>query len=636
MVGQAIAHYKVTDKLGAGGMGEVYRATDTKLHRDVALKVLPEAFGGDAQRMARFQREAQVLASLNHRNIAAIYGLEESSSVRALAMELVEGPTLAERIAHGTLPLDEALPIAKQIAEALEYAHERGIIHRDLKPANIKLKADGTVKVLDFGLAKALSDDTSAQDISNSPTLTMATTKAGIILGTAAYMSPEQAKGKAADRRADVWSFGAVLFEMLAGRQLYTGETGSEVLARVITQEPDHSALPARTPQRIRELLKRCLTKDPRQRLQAIGEARVAIEGVISRRDAGTSADEKPGPALAIAGSQRGVPWVTLGATVALTTLATAFLVWFFQPRPGELPVRKFAIPVAGLRLGIPTPPALSPDGRKIVYVAGQSLCIRELSQLEPRELAPGVSPEYPFWSPDSTQVAFLAHQKLWRVGIQGGPPTVVAAAGFHRGATTPGAVWAEDGKIIFAPAANGTGLLSVSEQGGDFAEFLARDEKLDSDFHKPSLLPGGKGLLFIVDRNEGGYDTIAAFTGKTRKTILQLKGETLDSPVYSPTGHILYSRTSGTVGIWAVPFSLGDLQITGEPFLVVPGGTWPSVSSDGTLLYSEEGETHLQAVLLNRKGEVKRPWENQSSGWSIPAFLRTAPALPCSKAIRE
>jgi len=281
MLAQTIAHYRIQAKIGAGGMGEVYRATDTRLQRDVAIKVLPEALARDTGRMARFEREAKVLASLNHPNIASIYGLEESNGTRALVMELVEGPTLAERIKKGPLGLDEALPIAKQIAEGLEYAHERGIIHRDLKPSNVKLTADGQVKVLDFGLAKALEGETSEEELQNSPTLSAAATRAGVLLGTAAYMSPEQARGKRVDRRVDIWAFGCLLYEMLTGRGAFSGETTSDILACVIRAEPDWSTVPASMPPRIRELLRRCLQKDPKQRLQAIGEARVTIEEVL-------------------------------------------------------------------------------------------------------------------------------------------------------------------------------------------------------------------------------------------------------------------------------------------------------------------------------------------------------------------
>ena len=316
--------YEILSPLGAGGMGEVYRARDSNLGRDVALKVLPEAFARDAEHMARFKREAQVLASLNHPNIASVYGLEESDGVHALVMELVEGPTLAERIASGPMPIDEALVIARQIAEGLEYAHERGIVHRDLKPANVKVTPEGRVKVLDFGLAKALSPEQSAADISTSPTLSIGATRAGVILGTAAYMSPEQAKGKKVDRRADIWAFGCLLFEMVAGKQCFKAETLSEILAAVLMNEPDWSQLPESTPPRLRALLRRCLNKDPKQRLRDIGEARIAIEEILS----GPEPEEIP--ATPPAGAPGGARWsgrkwlAALAATVALVVLAAA------------------------------------------------------------------------------------------------------------------------------------------------------------------------------------------------------------------------------------------------------------------------------------------------------------------------
>src|SRR5271156_2019323 len=281
-VGTKLGPYEIVAPIGAGGMGEVYRARDAKLGRDVALKVLPEAFARDAERMARFQREAKVLASLSHPNIAPIYGLEDSSTTHALVMELIEGPTLADRIGSGPIPIEESLRIAKQICDALEYAHERGIVHRDLKPANVKVTNDDAVKILDFGLAKAIEGDAVSLDISTSPTISRMATLAGVLLGTAAYMSPEQAKAKPVDRRADIWAFGCVLYEMLTGKMAFRGETVTDTLAAVIKEEPDLSQLPPSTPVRVRVLLQRCLQKDPKQRLQAIGDARIALEEVLS------------------------------------------------------------------------------------------------------------------------------------------------------------------------------------------------------------------------------------------------------------------------------------------------------------------------------------------------------------------
>src|SRR5438105_10077122 len=322
--GTRLGPYQILMPVGAGGMGEVYRARDTKLGRDVALKVLPPVFAADPERLARFRREPQVLASLNHPGIAAIYGLEESDGVLALVMELVEGPTLAERIAQGPIPLEEALPIARQIAEALEYAHERGVIHRDLKPANIKVTPEGRVKVLDFGLAKALSSETTAADPASSPTLTMRATLAGVIMGTAAYMSPEQAKGKPIDRRADIWAFGVVFAEMLTGRAMYTGETVSEVLAAVIMKEP---AIPESVPPFIRQLLRRCLDRDPSRRLQAIGEARIALEN--------PAAPEPPAPAVS---ARR--PWGWAAAAAATLALAAVSAIHFRETPPQSAAVR--------------------------------------------------------------------------------------------------------------------------------------------------------------------------------------------------------------------------------------------------------------------------------------------------------
>ena len=307
VISQTIAHYRVQGKIGAGGMGEVYRGYDTRLCRDVALKVLPEAFARDPERMARFEREAKVLASLNHPNIASIYGLEESNEVRALVMELVEGPTLAERIRQGPLPLEEVLAFAKQIADGIEYAHERGIIHRDLKPSNVKLTPESQVKLLDFGLAKALEGETVEPELQNSPTLSAAATRTGVLLGTAAYMSPEQARGKRVDRRADIWAFGCMLYEMLTGRAAFTGETTSDILASVIRAEPDWSSLPGSVPPRIRELLHRCLQKEAKQRLRDIGDARIIIEEALS---GSVASDTVPADALTRSFS---APWSCVG-----------------------------------------------------------------------------------------------------------------------------------------------------------------------------------------------------------------------------------------------------------------------------------------------------------------------------------
>ena len=399
-------HYFVTAKIGSGGMGEVYRARDTKLDRDVALKVLPEAFTSDPDRLARFEREAKVLASLNHPNIWHIYGLEESDDTRALVLELVEGPTLADRIAQGPIPVDEALPIAKQIAEALEAAHEQGIIHRDLKPANIKLRPDGTVKVLDFGLAKAL-DLSPEGDPSQSPTMTAAATQQGVILGTAAYMSPEQARGKTVDRRADVWAFGAVLYEMLAGQRAFGGEDVSDTLVSVFRDDADWSKLSGDVPERVRQALHVCLRKDPRQRVGDLGAVRLAMDGAFETRVSAREEDVEFGvPELRF--------WqqpLTAALIAVLVSAGAAAAVWSGM-RPGDPvapSVRRF-----GHDIGVAEPyplsnirvmPTWSPDGTRLVYAANLTgtpqLYLRNLADLEARPIGGTENAESPFFSPD-------------------------------------------------------------------------------------------------------------------------------------------------------------------------------------------------------------------------------------------
>ncbi|MGH9734793.1 MAG: protein kinase domain-containing protein [Candidatus Acidiferrales bacterium] len=401
--GTKLGPYEITGAIGAGGMGEVYRARDTKLGRDVALKALPEALARDAERMARLRREAQVLASLNQSNIAAIYGFEDSGNMYALVMELVEGLTLAERIKGCAVPLDEALPLAKQICEALEYAHERGIIHRDLKPSNIKITAEGHAKVLDFGLAKALEGDAAATDISNSPTLSAVATRAGFLLGTAAYMSPEQARGKNADRRSDIWAFGVVLFETLSGKRLFSGETTSDTLAEVLKAEPDWSLLPAQTPVRVRELLARCLKKDPRQRLQAIGDARIALEETMSGANLSpSSAATKLPPRWTQA-----LPWALAG--LLAVALAASLLVFPALQREAPAPailsqIEPPANTIFTATTGEPGTLAVSPDGERLAFVTKESdgrsrLWVRPFNSTNARPLEGTDGAVHPFWS---------------------------------------------------------------------------------------------------------------------------------------------------------------------------------------------------------------------------------------------
>ena len=443
-VGSRLGHYHVTALIGEGGMGQVYQATDTKLNRQVALKILPEAFASDPDRLARFQREAQVLASLNHPGIAAIYGLEESGDTRALVLELVEGPTLADRISKGPIPLDEALPIAKQIAEALEAAHEAGVIHRDLKPANIKVRDDGTVKVLDFGLAKAL-DTTPQGDPSQSPTLTAAATQMGVIMGTAAYMSPEQARGKTVDKRADIWSFGVVLYEMLTGQRAFAGEDVSLTLSAVLQREPEWDASPTELPPTLVTYLRRCLQKDPRDRVRDIGDVRLAMAGAFDAVAAARTVDEEGG-----AWSRRVVAATLLSALTGATL--SALIVWNLRPAQDAGQVSRFSMLLSpGDRLGDinQTLVDISPDGSVVVYVANDQLHLRSTNTRRSTPILGSEGAHAPFFSPDGRWVGFFQDGRLKKLSLPGQKIVTVANLDSRGGAT-----WGADDTIVFQPGA--------------------------------------------------------------------------------------------------------------------------------------------------------------------------------------
>jgi serine/threonine-protein kinase len=568
--GVHIGPYDIVDLLGEGGMGVVYRARDAKLNRDVALKVLPDTLAGDPDRLARFQREAQVLAALNHPNIAHIYGLEG----HAIVMELVEGPTLADLLAAGALSPPDALPIARQIAEALEAAHEQGIIHRDLKPANVKVRPDGTVKVLDFGLAKAL-DPAAASGVQamNSPTLTARATQLGVILGTAAYMAPEQAKGKALDRRADIWAFGVVVFEMLTGRLMFGGETVTDIIAAVVTRDPDWASLPASTPPRLRRLLERCLDRDVKTRLRDIGEARVEIARIAAGA-ADPVAVSGPAllPAAATALWRRALPWALAGVTGA--ALVVSLVLW---------PPWRAAAAHAPLHLSLILPPsqplsrfdadsnnphpslALSPDGARLVYVADQDgapiLVIRELTQHEATPIQGTEGANSPFFSPDGLWVGFFASGKLKKVALSGGAPVILAEF-----ATIRGAAWGADDTIIVSPGLY-SGLARVAD--GALQPFTTLDQAAGERAHRwPDVLPGGRAVLYTVGTG-GSFDDahIVAQTmdGKIRRTVIE--GGTC--PRYVPTGHIVYVHAGS---LWAVSFDAAALEVRGTPVKVLDG----------------------------------------------------------------
>jgi eukaryotic-like serine/threonine-protein kinase len=600
--GTRLGVYDVLTLIGSGGMGEVYRARDTKLDRDVAIKVLPESLAADPDRIARLSREAKTLAALNHPHIAHIHGFEDSTGTPALVMELVEGPTLADRIAQGSIPVDEALAIAKQIAEALEAAHEQGIVHRDLKPANIKLRDDGAVKLLDFGLAKAFeSGPAGAASATMSPTLSMHATQAGLILGTAAYMSPEQAAGRAVDKRSDLWAFGVVLFEMLTGRQLFSGETVSHVLASVLKDEPDWTTLPVGTPASVTILLRRCLNKNRKRRLDSAAAARLEID------EASTTAQ-----AAARVAPSRAVPVAAAGAAACAILAATATWVATRSAPPHLQPVRFAIVPPVAQPLAIvggDRDLAISPDGTHLVYVAGSGsggtqLMVRAIDQLEAVPLRGTSGARGPVISPDGKWVGFFTSNEFRKVSMTGGPATrICVIPGGQRGAS-----WGADGTIVFATADSATGLLSVSEAGGE-PKILTNADRAhgEVDHQFPSLLPDGRDVLFTI-LTAGPVDNsqvaVMDLKSGTRKTLVRggffaQYVEPVPSTSTGPSlsgepGYIVYA-TAGALR--AIRFDPRRLEVLGDSIPIVDqvmtganGAAEFSVSKQGTLLYVPGG----------------------------------------------
>ena len=569
MIGASIGPYRILDKLGEGGMGEVYRARDTKLDRDVAIKVLPASFADDPERLARFEREAKTLASLNHPHIAQIHGIEEAGAgdavgpgfSRAIVMELVEGPTLADRIAQGALALDEALPIARQLAEALEAAHTLGIIHRDLKPANVKVRPDGTVKVLDFGLAKlgatGATSASATEQLLNSPTRLGQgyggqATEPGMILGTAAYMSPEQAKGRPVDKRADIWAFGVVLYEMLSGRALFTGESATDVLGAVLRQTVDLATLPSGTPPAIRRLLRRCLERDPKHRLHDIADARIEI---VDQLDSPEQNDTASAPAA------------TRTHRAALAALAIAVLAlagvsfWALPGREAPSPVRP------AYRFTIPQPgdgdvPAISPDGRHLVYGGRGRLLLRGLDEAEPRALEGTEGAREPFWSPDSRSIGFFADAALKRISITGGPPETLSAVPTG----WPAGSWSSNGTILVEvtenPENEGWYALSPGSSLRKLRAFPA-DRPINPDKAYPSFLPDGEHFLFTHPMGDVATLQVDSIRSAETRPLVPADSRAF----FVKSGFVLYVR-SGT--LFAQPFNPETLAMTGEPVAVV------------------------------------------------------------------
>ena len=616
--GTKLGTYEVLALIGAGGMGEVYQAHDTKLDRDVAIKVLPEQFARDSERLARFQREAKMLAALNHPNIAAIYGLEQSGSTHYLVMELVPGETLRERtLGERPVPVEEALAIARQIAEALEAAHgsEKTIIHRDLKPANVKVTPEGRVKVLDFGLAKAFAADTASGDPSNSPTLSMNPTVQGMIMGTAAYMSPEQARGRVVTKATDIFAFGSVLYELLTGKQAFQGEDVPDILAAVVRTEPDWSALPDATPPAIRTLLRRCLRKDRRQRLQDATDARIEIEDALKWIADGGSTAAAPAPVVAqrkgFLGNAR-LAWSA--AAVLLIALAAGGFAYFRRAPEQPQAVRFFVSPPEGWSMasrpvsaaaGGPAPVVVSPDGRRIALVvvnaeARSQLWVRSLDALHAQALAGTEDASSPFWSPDSRYLGFFADGKLKKIDVSGGPPVTLCDAPTHLGGA-----WSRDGVIVFAPT-SASGLQRVSAAGGvpTAATTLSEGE---TSHRRPSFLPDGRHFLYSANPAGGRRPTyLASLDSSERKELLSPDSNNV---LYSQ-GHLLFLRETT---LMAQPFDVRRLELTGEAFPIAEEiqalGTWPngvfSVSDNGVLAYQTgESVSGSQLAWLDRTGK--------------------------------
>jgi Tol biopolymer transport system component len=565
--GAPFGSYEILAPLGAGGMGEVYRARDLKLQRDIALKVLPDAVARDADRRARFEREAYVLASLNHPNIAGIYGIAEDQGVMALVLELVEGHTLEERLAHGALPLEETTAIARRVAEALDAAHEAGIVHRDLKPANIKLRPDGSVKVPDFGLAKTIGDRAAATatELSHLPTAVANVTAAGLILGTAAYMAPEQARGQTMDKRADNWAFGVVLWEMMTGRRLFDGETLTDTLAAVLTREIDWSWLPASTPPALVELLRRCLERDPKKRLRDIGDVRLDASALAPVLSGGPS-------------SSTARRWWLWGLAIAAALIAGIAIGRIGPEAETTPPAREVRFTFTA---DDPSFAAISPDGSMAVVSSAGPLRVRDLAAESLRELSGTDGAGRPFWSPDSRTIGFGRAGRLWRVSATGGAPVVICDLPAGSWDQDAGGAWMSDDTIVFTTG--GSPLMRVPAAGGDPVQHLVPNAG-ELHFHTAHALPSARGVLYVVHREEG-EDTLELFADGKRKVLLQAPGQSIHDPVYSPTGHILFAREPVNEGVWALPFSLERLEATGTAYLIEAGLGTPSVSTTGTFL---------------------------------------------------
>ena len=619
--GTRLGPYEITAQIGSGGMGEVYRASDTKLGRDVAIKVLPEDLAADDERLARFEREARSLAALNHPNVATLFGFEQEGALSYLVMELVEGEDLAARIARGPIPANDAISLFIQIADGLEAAHDRGIIHRDLKPANITLSTDGRVKILDFGLAKAREPGPADSDPSESPTLTAAAfdrTEHGRILGTAAYMSPEQAKGKSVDRKADIWAFGVCLYEALAGRQAFRSDDVADTLAAVLRADLSWSDLPEETPRSVRRLLRRCLRRELRDRLHDIGDARIELQDALAAGDE----DGQPTETTPTRLGWRG--WALAFAAGVAASIGV-WLSWPDQPTSGGSITRTLVLPTRSISTGSTETIdlALSADGNRIVYRGSfenePRLLVRALDVLEPTPLL-GLPDDAgdPFLSPDGEWVGFFTGGRLSRVPIDGGPPEEIAGGIRY---WSRGASWGGDGRIVFATE-QPSGLWRVTATGGEPEELTT--PKLDGENHLwPEILPDGSGVLFTKvvagEPIENSQLTMVSLADGRQTLLLSGAGRAR----HVEPGHLVFARGGS---LWAVTFDLDRAQVGGEPVEVVPGvvtklhgGANFSAAHDGSLLYEAGGFENLITPLawIDRQGhEELLPLPPANYGW--------------------
>ena len=613
--GARLGAYEIVDAIGAGGMGEVYRAHDMALDRDVALKVLPELFAADAERVARFEREARILASLNHRNIATIHGLERTAGATFLVMELVRGETLAQRIVRGRIPIDEALPIAIEIASALEAAHGKGIVHRDLKPANIVLMQDGDAKVLDFGLAKARGDDGAAIDVTHSPTMAIGGTMAGVLLGTAAYMSPEQARGKTVDKRADIWAFGCVLFEMLTGKPAFDGETLSDIVAAVMGNEPDWTALPERLPHAVRSVTRRCLTKDAAQRLHDIADARIEIQDAVTESPPVPASPSKPHRVLRSIQAPAWILGAMLAAGIALLVGPKA---WRDTSRASSATRLELTLP-PGVELytGYGANASIAPDGTHIAFIGAvggiRQLYVRGMDQFDASVIRGTDFVTSLFFSPDGSAVGLLTGDRvLKKVSLADGLVVTLA----DDVDISSGATWGADDRITFG---RGGTLWQIRASGRDAQQLTTLDHEKHELLHAwPTAVAGGKAILFASVTGIGRDAAhIEALQSGQRHVVV----ESATYPLYTPTGHLIFFR-NGTV--FAVRFDLNRLAINGPPARVVDdvavdttGAPLLSVSASGSLVYTPSTIATSRLVWVTRQAverpitKIPRPYQN-------------------------